>query len=288
MPNPSKYVVKVQGDAALFQTSTPGSPFDFQIKGNTTVSLTLDSTDADIRLPNSNTTGDIRILPGSDTGSLVVGPVTSASILQGGENKNLSISADNTLYLQSATANIVLDLGTNTTAKATVNGPTPQQYATGLAAGDLVNKYYVDLSLSTTVPITRGGTGATTIGGAATNLQGSGLDSNSVGFRGIPIKEIRADYTTIASDAGITLLHPSDDLSSRTITIASHSSVPYPNGTAITFINDSSSSITIVCGNTLLLAGIGITGSRILAQYGMATAVKVSSTLWYIGGAGLS
>ena len=288
MPNPSKYVVKVQGDAALFQTSTPGSPFDFQVKSSNAASLTLDGTSADIRIPSTNTTGNIRVLPGSVSGSLVVGPVAADSIILGGNDKNLTITADNLLYLTSNTSGVILDIASNTTAKVSINGPTAQQYATNLAAGDLVNKYYVDNSLTIPVPISRGGTGATTIGGAAVNLQGSGIDSNSVGFRGIPIKSITSNYATVASDAGITLLHPSTDTASRTLTIASHSSVPYPNGTAITFINDSSSSITIACGNTMVWAGVGTTGSRILAQYGMATAVKISSTRWYIGGAGLS
>jgi hypothetical protein len=36
------------------------------------------------------------------------------------------------------------------------------------------------------------------------------------------------------------------------------------------------------------LAGAGTTGSRTLAAHGMATAVKVASTTWYINGVGLT
>lgn len=288
MPNPSKYVVKVQGDAAAFQSSIPGSSFDLQVKSTATASLTLDGANADIQVPITNTTGDIRILPGNVSGSLVVGPTSASSIIQGGSGVDLTVSSDNTLYLMSNTSGIVLGVASNPTAKVSVSGPTASQYATGLAAGDLVNKQYVDNSLAITVPINRGGTGATTVAGAATNLQGSGLDLNSVGFRGIPPKPITNNYTTIAADAGTTLLHPSSDAISRTITIAAHASVPYPDGTAITFINDSVSSITITCADTLVWAGPGTTGSRTLAQYGMVTAVKLSATRWYIGGAGLS
>lgn len=288
MPGSSKYLVKVQGDAAAFQTSVPNSNLDLQVKANAAASLTLDGTSADIRVPTTNTTGNIRVLPGNETGALVVGPTAADSIITGADNKNFTVAADNILYLKSSSSGIVLSVANNATAKISVNGPTAQQYATGLAAGDLVNKYYVDNNLAITVPINRGGTGATTISDAATNLQGSGLDSNSVGFRGIPIKVITANYTTVSGDAGTTLLHPSTDTASRTLTIASHAAVPYPLGTAITFINDSSSSITIACGDTLVWAGLGTAGSRILAQFGMATAVKISNTRWYIGGAGLS
>jgi hypothetical protein len=37
-----------------------------------------------------------------------------------------------------------------------------------------------------------------------------------------------------------------------------------------------------------LLAGVGTTGSRTLAPFGMATAVKITSTSWMISGSGLT
>jgi hypothetical protein len=40
--------------------------------------------------------------------------------------------------------------------------------------------------------------------------------------------------------------------------------------------------------DTMYLAGAGTTGSRTLAAYGMATAVKVTSTSWIISGNGLT
>jgi hypothetical protein len=38
----------------------------------------------------------------------------------------------------------------------------------------------------------------------------------------------------------------------------------------------------------LLLAGPGTTGSRTLAPFGMATALKITSTSWIISGNGLT
>jgi hypothetical protein len=43
-----------------------------------------------------------------------------------------------------------------------------------------------------------------------------------------------------------------------------------------------------ITSDTLLLAGAGTTGSRTLAPFGMATAVKITSTSWIISGNGLT
>ena len=54
--------------------------------------------------------------------------------------------------------------------------------------------------------------------------------------------------------------------------------------------NDSTSSqnITITTDNLLLAAGTGVSGTRVLGAYGLATLVKVKSTTWIASGAGLS
>jgi hypothetical protein len=40
--------------------------------------------------------------------------------------------------------------------------------------------------------------------------------------------------------------------------------------------------------DTLMLADAGTTGSRTLAAYGVATAIKIDSTQWLISGPGLT
>ena len=40
--------------------------------------------------------------------------------------------------------------------------------------------------------------------------------------------------------------------------------------------------------DTMYLAGTGTTGTRTLAQYGMATAIKMTATTWMISGSGLT
>jgi hypothetical protein len=98
-----------------------------------------------------------------------------------------------------------------------------------------------------------------------------------------------AAYTLVAGDAGKHIYHPSTDANARTFTIPANASVAFPVGTTVTFVNETSQVVTIaITTDTLVLAGTGSTGSRSLAQYGMATALKVSSTRWIISGTGLT
>ena len=121
-------------------------------------------------------------------------------------------------------------------------------------------------------------------------LSGCTVDgTNSVGFRNIPINSQSAAYTTVLADSGKVIFHPSTDANARTFTIDSNANVAYALGTAITFINMTSQVVTIaITSDTMYLAGTGTTGSRSLAQYGMATAVKMTSTTWIISGSGLT
>lgn len=114
-------------------------------------------------------------------------------------------------------------------------------------------------------------------------------NANTLGYLGIPITSKSADYTLVMQDTGTAILHPSSDANSRTFTIPANGSVAYPVGTVLTFINDSANSISIaITTDTLVLVGAGTTGTRTLAQYGVATATKISSTRWYINGTNLT
>lgn len=113
--------------------------------------------------------------------------------------------------------------------------------------------------------------------------------TNGVGYKNIPQNSQSAAYTTVLSDAGKHIFHPSSDANARTFTIDSNANVAYPIGTAITFINMTSQVVTIaITSDTMYLAGTGTTGSRSLAQYGVATAIKIDSTHWVISGTGLT
>jgi hypothetical protein len=134
-------------------------------------------------------------------------------------------------------------------------------------------------------------TTATTINfaGAATTL-GIGADTGTTTFAGstIPQRSSSIDTTTVAADANGHLLHPTADNNPRTFTIDSDANVPYPVGTAITFVNEINTLTIAITSDTLVLAGPGTTGSRTLAAMGMATALKKTTTSWIISGTGLT
>lgn len=125
-------------------------------------------------------------------------------------------------------------------------------------------------------------TGALTLNGALTT---DNTSSDEVGFKGLPQNAQAASYTCVLSDAG---KHVSC-ANGFTYTIPANSSVAYPIGTALTFVNATGAAATIAINtDTLTLAGSGSTGSRTIGAWGMATALKVGSTSWLISGTGLS
>jgi hypothetical protein len=129
-----------------------------------------------------------------------------------------------------------------------------------------------------------------TMTGAITFAAGQTVDGTSgIGYINIPQNSQSAAYTLVAADAGKHIFHPSTDANARTFTIPANGSVAYPIGTAISFVNMTSQVVSIaITTDTMYLAGTGTTGTRSLAQYGTATALKMTSTTWIISGAGLT
>ena len=105
----------------------------------------------------------------------------------------------------------------------------------------------------------------------------------------IPENSQSANYTLILGDAGKFIFHPSSDANARTFTIPANSVVAFSIGTVISFVNLSANALTIaITTDTMYLMGPGTTGSRTLAQYGSATALKVDLTTWIISGTNLT
>lgn len=106
----------------------------------------------------------------------------------------------------------------------------------------------------------------------------------------IPQNSRSAAYTLVLTDSGKHILHPSADTVARTFTIPASSSVAYPIGTALTFVNQNAGGVVTIAitTDTMRLAGPGTTGSRTLAANGIATAIKLTATEWIISGTGLT
>ena len=138
------------------------------------------------------------------------------------------------------------------------------------------------------------GSGTTTLQSPNTSVSATitlpdSTSADTLGYFNAPINSQSAAYTAVAADAGKIIFHPSTDANARTFTIPANGSVAYDTGTVLTFINMTSQVVTIaITTDTMYLAGTGTTGSRSLAQYGIATAVKMTSTTWLISGTGLT
>ena len=135
-------------------------------------------------------------------------------------------------------------------------------------------------STADSVALFDGATGKLLKDGAKTIAQIKQIEQNSKS----------AAYTLVLADAGKHILHPSADTTGRTFTIPANSSVAFPVGTAITFVNQNGAGVVTIAitTDTMRLAGAGTTGSRTLAANGIATALKLTSTEWIISGTGLS
>jgi hypothetical protein len=152
------------------------------------------------------------------------------------------------------------------------------EFSTATGTGSLV------LSNSPTLVTPALGTPAS---GNASNMTVDGTDA--VGFRNVPINSQSAAYTAVLSDSGKAIFHPSTDANARTFTIPANASVAYPLGTVLTFLNMTSQVVSIaITTDTMYLAGTGTTGTRSLALYGMASAIKMTATTWLISGSGLT
>jgi hypothetical protein len=181
-------------------------------------------------------------------------------------------------------------------------GATSSQYAVILCSGMSANitvtapaasKQYLVINASTTYNVTFKATGQTGfIVHPGTNIVAAynGTDFYPVGgYLSIPQNSQSANYTTVLGDAGKHIFHPSSDANARTFTLPANSSVAYPVGTVIAFVNMSSSNVTLaITTDTLTWAQGGGTGSRTLAQYGVANCLKITSTQWLLTGTNIT
>jgi hypothetical protein len=96
----------------------------------------------------------------------------------------------------------------------------------------------------------------------------------------LPQNSQTASYTLALADQGKHI-----SITTGGVVIPANASVAFPIGATIVVFNNSGSNQTIsITTDTLRLAGAASTGSRTLAQYGLATLVKVTSTVWVATG----
>ena len=252
-------------------------------------SVTLKANAIDI---SGTTSGTVTLQAPSVAGTTTITlPSTSGTLLTSAStattSTNLAGGSNGTIPYQSASGTTqMLAVGTSGQVLQT-NGAGAPTWVTP-AAGDVTLTGTQTLTNKTlTSPTFTAPVLGTPSSGTLSSCTVDGTDA--VGFRNIPINSNSAAYTAVLADSGKVIFHPSTDANARTFTIPANSSVAYALGTAITFINMTSQVVTIaITSDTMYLSVTGTTGSRSLAIYGSATAIKMTSTTWLISGSGLT
>lgn len=105
-----------------------------------------------------------------------------------------------------------------------------------------------------------------------------------------PGRDFSADTSLTLDDIGAVLIHPSADTTARVVTVPANASVAFPVRTVITITNLNGAGVVTIAitSDTMRLSGPGTTGSRTLADNGVATLIKVAATEWIIFGSELT
>ena len=111
-------------------------------------------------------------------------------------------------------------------------------------------------------------------------------NSYNIGWRDCPQNSKTANYQLLISDRGMQVLMNGTSL---TLTIPANGTVAFPLGTTIMVVNSNATSLTVaITTDTMTLANSTTTGSRTVAQNGLATLTKVGASNWLIAGTGVT
>lgn len=219
---------------------------------------------------------------GAGTGS---GTVTSVALSGGTTGLTVSgspITTSGTITLAGTLAAANGGTGTSTAFTA---GSVVFAGTSGVYTQDNANLFWNDtnnrLGIGTSSPTsTLHVSGTVNFTGALT----SGDLADAVGYKGLPQNSQTGSYTLALSDMGKHI-----SITTGGITVPANASVAFPIGATIVIFNNSASSQNIaITTDTMYLAGTATTGTRTLAQRGLATVVKVASTTWVISGSGVT
>lgn len=224
-------------------------------------------------------------------GQLVVGQTSADPLAK-------TLTGDVTIAASGATTVAKIAGVTVTGTTGTVNNvfstsPTLVTPVLGAATATSINKMAITApATSSTLAVADGKTATVNNTLTLAGTDGTTLTlppvTASIGYLGIPQSSKSAAYTTVLTDSGTHILHPTADNNARTFTIDSNANVAYPINTCITFINQINTVTISITSDTLTWYPSGSTGSRTLAANGLATAIKVGTTSWVITGVGLT
>lgn len=241
---------------------------------NASVTLTLTDTNSSqtarnmrLNLTGTATSGYNLIVPAIEKPYIVNNGTDGTITVKNSTGTGIAVPAGKTMWVYNNGTNVV-DAVTHLTSLTTVDLTATNTTTTNLTATNLT---------------------ATNVSASGLNADNSVNDTGTIaaaspGLRGLPQNSQTASYTLALTDAGKHI-----SITTGGVVIPANGSVAFPIGTAVVIYNNSGSSQTIsITTDTLRQAGTANTGSRTLAQYGLATVVKVASTTWVISGAGVS
>lgn len=268
--------------------------------GNVTLTLTntnSSQTARNMRLRCTGTTGGSTrnlVVPSIEKPYIVRNDCADSIQVKTAAGTGITIPAGKTAWVYSDGANVV-DVTTYLTSLATDSVTATNVTTTNFTTTNLTTTNFTTTNVTTTnltasnASVTGGnvsGVNLTASNVAASNvLTDTGtITATSPGFRGLPQNAQTGAYTLALTDAGKQVSNTTGGF-----VIPANASVAFPVGTTIVLYNNSGSNQTVsITSDTLRLAGTATTGARTLAQYGVATCVKVASTTWTISGAGIS
>ena len=225
---------------------------------------------------------------------------------------DIAIAGTTSLTAASFTSNAITLANSQGTSSATNIGTTTAQYyaikLSSLAANVTItapslSKGYVVANLDSTYSATikaSGQTGVTVVPGEKAIVFYNGTDyiklsstilsnftvdgTTGPGYLSIPQNAQTGSYNLVLADAGKHIFHASG-AGAATYFIPANATVAFPIGTVVSFVNMSATSISIAASSdTLTWSQGGGTGTRTLAQYGVANAIKVATTQWILTG----
>lgn len=107
-----------------------------------------------------------------------------------------------------------------------------------------------------------------------------------IGYRDAPQNLKTVNYELVLADRGKSIVMNGSTL---TLTIPANSAVAFPVGAVVVVANINASALSVaITTDTLTLANSTTTGTRTIAQNGLATLVKISATSWLISGVGVT